>query len=82
MVFYPMTKLIRQFFFLESRDQIEIEMATSHNINFLVKCFFFILLFLSRLNKIAIKAELLQLNRTQFPSLGIFVSKKVGNLKN
>ena len=26
-----------------------------------------------------IKAELLQLNRTQFPSLGIFVSKKVGN---
>jgi hypothetical protein len=25
------------------------------------------------------KAELLQLNRTQFPSLGIFVSKKVGN---
>ena len=29
-----------------------------------------------------IKAELLQLNRTQFPSLGIFVSKKVGNRKN
>ena len=28
------------------------------------------------------KAELLQLNQTQFPSLGIFVSKKVGNLKN
>ena len=28
------------------------------------------------------KAELLQLNRTQFPSLGIFVSKKVGNQKN
>ena len=28
------------------------------------------------------KAELLQLNRTQFPSLGIFVSKKVGNRKN
>ena len=27
------------------------------------------------------KAELLQLNRTQFPSLGIFVSKKVGNQK-
>ena len=27
------------------------------------------------------KAELLQLNRTQFPSLGIFVSKKVGNRK-
>ena len=27
------------------------------------------------------KAELLQLNRTQFPSLGIFVSKKVGNPK-
>ena len=25
---------------------------------------------------------LLQLNRTQFPSLGIFVSKKVGNPKN
>jgi hypothetical protein len=25
------------------------------------------------------KAELLQLNRTQFPSLRIFVSKKVGN---
>jgi hypothetical protein len=25
------------------------------------------------------KAELLQLNHTQFPSLGIFVSKKVGN---
>ena len=25
------------------------------------------------------KAELLQLNRTQFPSLGIFGSKKVGN---
>ena len=28
------------------------------------------------------KAELLQLNQTQFPSLGFFVSKKVGNLKN
>jgi hypothetical protein len=28
------------------------------------------------------KAELLQLNRTQFPSLGIFVTKKVGNQKN
>ena len=28
------------------------------------------------------KAELLQLNCTQFPSLGIFVSKKVGNRKN
>ena len=28
------------------------------------------------------KAELLQLNRTQFPSLGIFGSKKVGNWKN
>ena len=28
------------------------------------------------------KAELLQLNRTQFPSRGIFVSKKVGNRKN
>ena len=28
------------------------------------------------------KAELLQLYRTQFPSLGIFISKKVGNLKN
>ena len=27
------------------------------------------------------KAELLQLNRTQFPSLGIFVGKKVGNQK-
>jgi hypothetical protein len=28
------------------------------------------------------KAELLQLNRTHFPSLGIFVNKKVGNQKN
>jgi hypothetical protein len=28
------------------------------------------------------KAELLQLNHTQFPSMGIFVSKKVGNRKN
>ena len=28
------------------------------------------------------KAELLQLNRTQFPFLGIFVCKKVGNPKN
>ena len=28
------------------------------------------------------KAELLQINRTQFPSLGIFVRKKVGNQKN
>ena len=28
------------------------------------------------------KAELLQLNRTQFSSLGIFISKKVGNCKN
>ena len=27
------------------------------------------------------KAELLQLNRTQIPSLGIFVSKKVRNQK-
>ena len=27
------------------------------------------------------KSESLQLNRTQFPSLGIFVSKKVGNKK-
>ena len=30
---------------------------------------------------IMIKAELLQLNRTQFSSLGIFISKKVGNRK-
>jgi hypothetical protein len=29
-----------------------------------------------------LKAELLQLNSTQFPSLGIFVSKKVGKRKN
>ena len=28
------------------------------------------------------KAELLQLNCTQFPSLGIFIIKKVGNQKN
>ena len=28
------------------------------------------------------KAELPQLNHTQFPSLGIFASKKVGNRKN
>ena len=28
------------------------------------------------------KVELLQLNRTKFPSLGIFISKKVGNRKN
>ena len=28
------------------------------------------------------KAESLQLNQTQFPSLGIFVNKKVGNQKN
>ena len=28
------------------------------------------------------KAELLQLNRTQFSSLGIFISKNVGNRKN
>ena len=28
------------------------------------------------------KAELLQLNRTQFSSLGIFICKKVGNRKN
>ena len=28
------------------------------------------------------KAELLQLNQTQFPLLGIFVSKKAGNQKN
>ena len=28
------------------------------------------------------KAEPLQLNHTQFPSQGIFVSKKVGNQKN
>ena len=27
------------------------------------------------------KAEFLQLNRTQFPSLGFFVSKKIGKLK-
>jgi predicted MFS family arabinose efflux permease len=30
---------------------------------------------------INIKAELLQLNRTQFSSMGIFISKKVGNRK-
>ena len=34
------------------------------------------------LDFIHFKAELLQLNRTQFSSLGIFVSKKVGNRKN
>ena len=28
------------------------------------------------------KTELLQINRTQFPSLGIFVTKKVGYRKN
>ena len=37
--------------------------------------------FKERFGKI-VKAELLQLNCTQFPSLGIFVSKKVGNRKN
>jgi hypothetical protein len=31
---------------------------------------------------VLLKAELRQLNRTQFPSLGIFVSKIVGNRKN
>ena len=34
------------------------------------------------MKKTVVKAELLQLNRTQFPSLGIFVSKKIGNRKN
>ena len=34
------------------------------------------------INICSTKAELLQLNRTQFPSLGIFVTKKVGNGKN
>ena len=33
-------------------------------------------------NRVGSKAELLQLNQTQFPSLGFFVSKKVGNRKN
>ena len=32
--------------------------------------------------KVRTKAELLQLNHTQFPSMGIFVSKKVANQKN
>ena len=31
---------------------------------------------------LAVKAELLKLNRTQFSSLGIFISKKAGNQKN
>ena len=34
------------------------------------------------LMRVQAKAELLQLNHTQFPSLGFFVSKKVGNRKN
>ena len=33
----------------------------------------------SKLEFVFAKAELLQLNRTQFPSLRIFVSKKIGN---
>ena len=33
-------------------------------------------------NRKFLKAELLQLNHTQFPSIEIFVSKKVGNQKN
>ena len=32
--------------------------------------------------RLGVKAELLQLNRTQVPSLGIFGSKKVGNQNN
>ena len=36
--------------------------------------------FCSKIRKFT-KAELLQLNRTQFSSLGIFISKKVGNRK-
>jgi hypothetical protein len=43
---------------------------------------FWTLLYLVKIKFIQSKAELLQLNRTQFPSLGIFVSKKVGNRKN
>ena len=33
-------------------------------------------------NPSSFKAELMQLNCTQFPSLGFFVRKKVGNQKN
>ena len=36
----------------------------------------------STYNKYIYKAELLQLNQTQFPSMGIFVSKEIGNHKN
>ena len=32
--------------------------------------------------QMSLELNLLQLNRTQFPSLGIFVIKKVGNQKN
>ena len=39
-------------------------------------------LMVSKYEKKNFKDELLQLNRTQFPSLEIFVSKKVGNGKN
>ena len=32
--------------------------------------------------QMSLELNLLQLNRTQFPSMGIFVGKKVGNQKN
>ena len=58
-----------------------------HEIDFLHAIYDYEIIFISssvELWKLLVehKAELLQLNHTQFPSLGIFVSKKVGNQKN
>ena len=47
-----------------------------------MRVWIFALMYVSDISVLAVlKAELLQLNHTQFSSLGIFVSKKVGNRK-
>ena len=63
-------------------DSVAIESARS-DLKLLWCCIFFCFQFcLINFFLIIIKAELQQLNRTQFSSLGIFISKKVGNRKN
>ena len=72
------------------RPQLEFSILKRFEINFL-GCLIFILKSFNKYRQLIVsrhtyldkdKAELLQLNRTQFPSLGILVNKKLGNLIN
>ena len=58
-------------------SSIHIRNFLNYNVYYIPSCYI-----LYQKNVCNSKAELLQLNHTQFPSLGIFVGKKVENQKN